>query len=76
MKVRDQVVLHVTVSDKDAPVTWYKNGQPVDIDDWARYDVISEGKSKLSPNRTEIKNQNQIKVEPKSKTLFQVLIVN
>merc|ERR1712183_71112 len=43
MKVRDQVVLHVTVSDKDAPVTWYKNGQPVDVDDWARYDVISEG---------------------------------
>ena len=49
MKVRDQVVLHVTVSDKDAPVTWYKNGQPVDIDDWARYDVISEGKSSICP---------------------------
>lgn len=52
MKVRDQVVLHVTVSDKDAPVTWYKNGQPVDIDDWARYEVISEGKStKSGPKR-------------------------
>jgi len=58
MKVRDQVVLHVTVSDKDAPVTWYKNGQPVDIDDWARYEVISEGKSNQKPN------QNQPKIKP------------
>jgi len=58
MKVRDQVVLHVTVSDKDAPVTWYKNGQPVDIDDWARYEVISEGKSSQRPN------QNQPKIKP------------
>ena len=57
MKVRDQVVLHVTVSDKDAPVTWYKNGQPVDVDDWARYEVISEGKSYQKPNRNQPKIQ-------------------
>ena len=68
MKVRDQVVLHVTVSDKDAPVTWYKNGQPVDIDDWARYEVISEGKS-LDQIFLSKSNQNL-------KLLFQVLIVN
>ena len=68
MKVRDQVVLHVTVSDKDAPVTWYKNGQPVDVDDWARYEVISEGKF-LDQNFLSKSNQNL-------KLLFQVLIVN